>query len=112
MEVNIPARVALDDGSKNGSRISHTCLERYLEVDKLELDVVVHAGELFQEGGADVLCPGWELPGLDVEQLDAVVGECQDTTNGWGRGREGGRECGMVVVRNQSGGVTASLTVG
>jgi hypothetical protein len=49
----------------------------------------VRVGELFQEGGADVLCPGRELPGLDVEQLDAVVGERQDTTNGWGGGREG-----------------------
>jgi hypothetical protein len=65
-------------------------------------------GELFWEGGADVLCPGRELPGLDIKQLEAVVGERQDKTNGWGGD---GRECGMVVVRNQSGGVTASLTV-
>ncbi|KAJ7339710.1 hypothetical protein DFH08DRAFT_812086 [Mycena albidolilacea] len=112
LEVNIPARVALDDGGKNGGMIRHTSLERCLEVDKLELVRRHGGGELFREGGADVLCPGRELPGLDVEQLDAAVGERQDTTNGRGRGRGGdGRECGMVVVRNPSGGVTASLTV-
>jgi hypothetical protein len=49
----------------------------------------MHAGELFREGGADILCPGRELLGLDIKQLDAVVGECQDTTNRQGRGGEG-----------------------
>ncbi|KAJ7808454.1 hypothetical protein B0H14DRAFT_2608942 [Mycena olivaceomarginata] len=49
----------------------------------------MRAGELFWEGSADVLFPGRELPGLDVEQLDVVVGEHQDTTNRRGRGGEG-----------------------
>jgi hypothetical protein len=43
LEVNIPARVALDDGGKKGDRIKHTCAERCLEVDELEL-VRQHGG--------------------------------------------------------------------